>query len=148
MRRDVLSLIVGWTMMAMLIPLSFSFLITWWLDGFNTALISFMIPILFSGLIGLSLLSIGVRSDTTERLRDREAFAAVALAWPVAVLIGSLPFWLGGVFHGPFTDGSQMADIGRGFVNFMVRINVWFHNNRCNCYRALNEPELYSWNYS
>ena len=104
-------------MMAMLIPLSFSFLITWWLDGFNTSLVSFMIPILFSGLIGLSLLSIGVRSDTTERLRDREAFAAVALAWPVAVLIGSLPFWLGGVFHGPFTDGSQMADIGRGFVN-------------------------------
>ena len=117
MRRDVLSLIVGWTMMAMLIPLSFSFLVTWWLDGINTALISFMLPIVFSGLIGLALLSIGVRSDTTERLRDREAFAAVALAWPVAVLVGSLPFWLGGVFHGPFTDGSQMADIGRGFVN-------------------------------
>ena len=87
MRRDVLSLIVGWTMMAMLIPLSFSFLVTWWLDGINTALISFMLPIVFSGLIGLALLSIGVRSDTTERLRDREAFAAVALAWPVAVFV-------------------------------------------------------------
>ena len=37
MRRDVLSLIVGWTMVAMLIPLSFSFLVTWWLDGLNTA---------------------------------------------------------------------------------------------------------------
>ena len=68
-------------------------------------------------MIGFSLLSFGVRSDTTERLRDREAFAAVALAYPVAVLIGALPFWLGGVFHGPFTDGSTMADIGRGFVN-------------------------------
>ena len=117
MRRDVLSLIVGWTMVAMLIPLSFSFVVTWWLDGINTASVAFLMPIAFSGLIGIALLSIGVRSDTTDRLRDREAFAAVALAWPVAVLIGSLPFWLGGVFHGPFTDGSTMADIGRGFVN-------------------------------
>ncbi len=117
MRRDVLSLIVGWTMMAMILPLLFSFILTWWLDGINTALISFAIPIAISGMIGLALLSIGVRSDTTERLRDREAFAAVALAWPVAVLIGSLPFWLGGVFHGPFTEGSGMTDIARGFVN-------------------------------
>ncbi len=117
MRRDVLSLIVGWTMMAMIVPLLFSFIVTWWLDGINTALISFALPIAISGMIGLALLSIGVRSDTTERLRDREAFAAVALAWPVAVLIGSLPFWLGGVFHGPFTGGSEMTDIARGFVN-------------------------------
>ena len=95
MRRDVLSLIVGWTMMAMIVPLLFSFIVTWWLDGINTALISFAIPIAISGVIGVSLLSIGVRSDTTERLRDREAFAAVALAWPVAVFIGSFPFWLG-----------------------------------------------------
>ena len=117
MRRDVLSLIVGWTMMAMIVPLLFSFIVTWWLDGINTALVSFAIPIVISGMIGVALLSLGVRSDTTERLRDREAFAAVALAWPVAVLIGSLPFWLGGVFHGPFTDGSGMTDIARGFVN-------------------------------
>ena len=117
MRRDVLSLIVGWTMMAMILPLLFSFIVTWWLDGINTALVSFAIPIAISGMIGLALLSLGVRSDTTERLRDREAFAAVAMAWPVAVLIGSLPFWLGGVFHGPFTDGSGMTDIARGFVN-------------------------------
>ena len=117
MRRDVLALIVGWTMVAMLVPLSFSFLLTWFLDGFQIASRSFLIPIAFSGLIGVGLLTLGVRSDTTERLRDREAFAAVALAWPVAVFVGSFPFWLGGVFHGPFTDGSSMMDIARGFVN-------------------------------
>ncbi|MBA88617.1 MAG: hypothetical protein CMB16_05060 [Euryarchaeota archaeon] len=117
MRRDVLALIVGWTMVAMLVPLAFSFLVTWWLDDFQIAGKSFLLPILFSGLIGLGLLTFGVRSDTTERLRDREAFAAVALAWPVAVFVGSFPFWLGGVFHGPFTDGSSMMDIARGFVN-------------------------------
>ena len=105
MRRDVLSLIVGWTMVAMLIPLSFSFLVTWWLDGFNTASVAFLLPIAFSGLIGIAMLSIGVRSDTTERLRDREAFAAVALAWPVAVFGWKFAFWLGGVFM----DHSQMV---------------------------------------
>lgn len=117
MRRDVLALIVGWTMVAMVVPLAFSFGITWWLDGINTAMVAFFLPTVFSGLIGGTFLSVGVRSDTKDRLRDREAFAAVALAWPVAVFVGSLPFWLGGVFHGPFTDGSTMADIGRGFVN-------------------------------
>ena len=86
-RRDVLSLIVGWTMMAMILPLLFSFIITWWLDGFTLAFKSFMLPF-FPGVIGTLLLSVGV--ETTEN-RDREAFA-VALAWPVAVLIGSFPF--------------------------------------------------------
>ena len=117
MRRDVLSLIVGWTMVALIVPLLFSFFITWWLDGISTALVAFFIPTVLSGVIGIGLLSFGVRSDTSERLRDREAFAAVALAYPVAVFVGSLPFWLGGVFHGPFTDGSTFADIGRGYVN-------------------------------
>ena len=117
MRRDVLSLIVGWTMVALIVPLLFSFFITWWLDGIGTALVAFLIPTLLSGVIGIGLLSFGVRSDTSDRLRDREAFAAVALAYPVAVFVGSLPFWLGGVFHGPFTDGSTLTDIGRGYVN-------------------------------
>ncbi len=117
MRRDVLSLIVGWTMVAMMLPLMFSFAISWWLDGFTIALRAFLLPTVISGIIGGSLLTIFVRSDTTERLRDREAFVAVALAWPVAVFIGAFPFWLGGVFNGPFTDQAAMLDIARGFVN-------------------------------
>lgn len=117
MRRDVLSLIVGWTMVAMMLPLMFSFTISWWLDGFTIALRAFLLPTVISGIIGGGLLTIFVRSDTTERLRDREAFVAVALAWPVAVFIGAFPFWLGGVFNGPFTDQAAMLDIGRGFVN-------------------------------
>ena len=117
MRRDVLSLIVGWTMVALMVPLIFSFTITWWLDGFNIALRAFFIPTVFSGVIGGGLLTIGVRSDTTQRLRDREAFAAVALAWPVAVFVGALPYWFGGVFNGPFTNDIQFVDILRGGVN-------------------------------
>ena len=49
------------------------------LDGLNTAAVAFMIPLVFPP-DRLGILNIGVRSDTTERLRD-EAFAAVALAW-------------------------------------------------------------------
>ena len=78
---------------------------------------SFAIPAIFSSAIGFLMLSIGTRTDTTERLRDREAFAAVALVWPIAVFIGSLPYWLGGVFVGPFTDGAALIDILRGGVN-------------------------------
>ena len=117
MRKDVLALIVGWTMIALIAPLVLCFIITWAMDGFAIAAQSFLIPTLLSSAIGVLLLGYYVRTDTSDRVRDREAFAAVALAWPFAVLIGSLPFWLGGVFHGPFTDGSTMMDIARGFVN-------------------------------
>ena len=69
------------------------------MDGFTLAFKSFMLPIFWS-YWDLAAKCWSVFVVTTERPRD-EAFAAVALAWPVAVLIGSFPFWLGGVFHGP-----------------------------------------------
>ena len=117
MRRDVLALIVGWTMIAMILPLLVIAAVTIWLDDFEIALKAFVIPTILAGTIGILLLSLFVREDTRERLRDREAFAAVALAWPVAVLIGALPFWFGGVFHGPFTDYPGIQDLLRGFLN-------------------------------
>ncbi|HIL64742.1 MAG: hypothetical protein CXT71_01425 [Methanobacteriota archaeon] len=117
MRRDVLALIVGWTMIAMILPLLVIAAVTIWLDNLEIALKAFVIPTILAGTIGISLLSLFVREDTRERLRDREAFAAVALAWPVAVLIGALPFWFGGVFHGPFTDYPGIQDLLRGFLN-------------------------------
>ena len=62
------------------------------------------------------MLRFGTKRNTHMRLRDREAFAAVALVWPLAVFIGALPYWLGGMFHGPFTEGSDFLDIARGAV--------------------------------
>jgi trk system potassium uptake protein TrkH len=56
------------------------------------------------------------RTDSSERLRDVEAFVGVGLVWPISVLIGSLPFWLGGVFVGPFTSGAELSDMLTGFV--------------------------------
>jgi trk system potassium uptake protein TrkH len=117
MRTDVLSMILGWTLIALALPLAASGIATAFLDSIELALISFAIPSMISLTIGISMLTLGTRTNTSERLRDKEAFAAVALVWPLAVLIGSLPFWLGGVFVGPFTDGATMVDIARGAVN-------------------------------
>ncbi|MBT5025774.1 MAG: TrkH family potassium uptake protein [Euryarchaeota archaeon] len=117
MRFDVLNLILGWTLIALTLPLVLCGLLTVWLDDWQLAMYSFAIPAGLSTLLGTLMLSLGTRTDTTERLRDREAFAAVALVWPIAVLIGALPFWLGGMFVGPFTPDALMIDILRGGVN-------------------------------
>ena len=117
MRFDVLNLILGWTLIALTLPLVLCGLLTVWLDDWQLAVYSFAIPAGLSTLLGTLMLSLGTRTDTTERLRDREAFAAVALVWPIAVLIGALPFWLGGMFVGPFTPDALMLDILRGAVN-------------------------------
>ena len=117
MRFDVLNLILGWTLIALTLPLVLCGLLTIWLDDWQLAMYSFAIPAVLSPTVGLLMLSLGTRTDTTERLRDREAFAAVALVWPIAVFIGALPFWLGGMFVGPFTPDALMIDILRGAVN-------------------------------
>lgn len=117
MRFDVLALILGWTLVALTIPLVVCGILTGFLDDWDLAILAFSAPAASSLLIGYLMLRFGTRRNTHTRLRDREAFAAVALVWPLAVLVGALPYWLGGVFHGPFTDGSDLADILRGAVN-------------------------------
>ena len=117
MRFDVLNLILGWTLVALTVPLLFCVAITGYLDNWELALRAFSIPAGLSLFIGSMMLRFGTKRNTHMRLRDREAFAAVALVWPLAVFIGALPYWFGGVFHGPFTDGSSFADVARGAVN-------------------------------
>ena len=117
MRFDVLGLILGWTLVALTIPLVACAIITGLLDDWELAVRAFTVPAILSLIIGFLMLRFGTRTNTHTRLRDKEAFAAVALVWPLAVLIGALPYWLGGVFHGPFTDGSDVSDILRGAVN-------------------------------
>ena len=117
MRFDVLALILGWTLVALTIPLVVCGILTGFLDDWDLAILAFSAPAASSLLIGYLMLRFGTRRNTHTRLRDREAFAAVALVWPLAVLVGALPYWFGGVFHGPFTDGSDLADILRGAVN-------------------------------
>jgi len=122
MRFDVLNLILGWTLVALTLPLLFCVVITGYLDSWELALRAFSIPAGLSLFIGAMMLRFGTKRNTHMRLRDREAFAAVALVWPLAVFIGALPYWLGGMFHGPFTEGSDFLDIARGAVN------AWFES--------------------
>tara|TARA_B100000459_G_C8597552_1_gene210431 strand:+ start:1886 stop:3523 length:1638 start_codon:yes stop_codon:yes gene_type:complete len=153
MRTDVLNLILGWTLIALTVPLLLCGLLTIWLDDFQLAMYSFAIPAIFSSAIGFLMLSIGTRTDTTERLRDREAFAAVALVWPIAVFIGSLPYWLGGVFVGPFTEDAALIDILRGGVNSWFESMSGFtttgatvisHNMSPNCIPGVTPDCIYA----
>ena len=122
MRFDVLYLILGWTLLALMVPLAVCGLITAWLDSWQLALQAFLPAILFSGGMGACMLGLLTRTDSASRLRDLEAFVGVGLVWPITVFIGALPYWCGGVFVGPFTVDVEAIDIMRGFVN------AWFES--------------------
>lgn len=117
MRYDVLNLILGWTLIALMVPLAICGLLTLVLDGWQLAATAFLPAVLISGGLGAALLGFFTRTDSSERLRDLEAFVGVGLVWPITVLIGAIPYWLGGVFVGPMTDGAGLVDMARGFAN-------------------------------
>ena len=78
MRFDVLNLILGWTLVALTVPLLFCVVITGYLDNWELALRAFSIPAGLSLFIGSMMLRCGTKRNTNMRLRDREAIAAVA----------------------------------------------------------------------
>ncbi len=122
MRSDVLNLILGWTLIALLVPLGICAVITALLDGWELALRAFFPAMLISGGLGGAMLGLFTRTDSAQRLRDLEAFVGVGLVWPLTVFIGALPYWFGGVFVGPFVEDALLIDILRGFVN------AWFES--------------------
>ena len=148
MRSDVLYLILGWTLIALSIPLAICGVLTGILDSVELALRAFAIPSFISAFVGILMVSFGTRTNTSERLRDKEAFAGVALVWPIAVLIGALPCWLGGMFNGPFTPDVALIDIARGAVNSWFESMSGFtttgatviaHNMSPNCIPGVTE---------
>ena len=148
MRSDVLYLILGWTLIALSIPLAICGVLTGVLDSVELALRAFAIPSFISAFVGILMVSFGTRTNTSERLRDKEAFAGVALVWPIAVLIGALPYWLGGMFNGPFTPDIALVDIARGAVNSWFESMSGFtttgatviaHNMSPNCIPGVTE---------
>ena len=118
MRKDVIGLIIGITLLAITVPMLIAFVLGLILDDDpqNTS-ISFGIPIFISLSLGLFLFRRTKSQVNSRHVRDREAFVAVALAWPAVVLIGALPYWLGGMFWGPFNDAPGILELIRGFVN-------------------------------
>lgn len=148
MRSDVLYLILGWTLIALSIPLALCGVLTGALDSVELALRAFAIPSFISAFVGILMVSFGTRTNTSERLRDKEAFAGVALVWPIAVLIGALPYWLGGMFNGPFTPDIALIDMARGAVNSWFESMSGFtttgatviaHNMSPNCIPGVTE---------
>ena len=126
MRKDILSLVVGWTLILLCVPLTLVGLSSFVLgDGLDHALRAFLPPLLMCGILGVLLRRWGTHEDTDERLRDREAFAAVALGWPVVVAIGALPYWLGGMFHGPFGLLAGDIDMQTMAVGY---VHSWFES--------------------
>ena len=104
MRWDVVALVLGWTIGLVSIPLSVVAIYSGYTEGMEESIRTFGTPLLLSIFFGYGMVSRFGTSDTSSRVRDREAFASVALGWIPVVIIGSLPFWLGGMFHGPFDE--------------------------------------------
>ncbi|MCH2637390.1 MAG: TrkH family potassium uptake protein, partial [Candidatus Thalassarchaeum sp.] len=120
MRYDVIGLVAGWSLILLSIPLIISGGIGYIMNDELSILIwSFLPAVIFCIIVGGILVQLGTRRDSAERLRDREAFAAVALSWPLIVAVGALPYWFGPTFHGPITwdgDGGTLYEIMGGMV--------------------------------
>tara|TARA_B100000902_G_scaffold5395_1_gene7047 strand:+ start:740 stop:2314 length:1575 start_codon:yes stop_codon:yes gene_type:complete len=104
MRWDIIGLVIGWTLRIFSAPLVFVGIYSWWWvgEGLDFVLKTYLITFIIALILSQSLIRYGYNSQSNNRLiRDREAFAAVALAWPPIVLIGAIPFWMGGMFYGP-----------------------------------------------
>ena len=103
MRWDVVGLVLGWTIRLISIPLLLVFCYSAFIEseGYEYAAMTYLPAFIISLVVGQSLVSLAENSDASSRVRDREAFASVALGWIPVVAVGSLPFWLGGAFYGP-----------------------------------------------
>jgi trk system potassium uptake protein TrkH len=102
MRWDVVGLVLGWTIRLVALPLIIVCAFSAYDDGYEYAIKTYLIPILLAAILGQILLSLSNDYETSTRVRDREAFASVALGWIPVVLIGALPYWFGGTFNGPY----------------------------------------------
>ena len=120
MRWDVVGLVLGWTIRLVAVPLAVVAVYSCYQEGLEMGLRTFLAPLVLAVLLGQSLVSLSKDADASTRVRDREAFASVALGWIPVVAVGALPFWLGGMFYGPFEymDGTaSLSDVLTGLLH-------------------------------
>ena len=120
MRWDVVGLVLGWTIRLIAVPLAVVAVYSCHQEGLEMGLRTFLAPLVLAVLLGQSLVSLSKDADASTRVRDREAFASVALGWIPVVAVGALPFWLGGMFYGPFEymDGTAShSDVLTGLLH-------------------------------
>ncbi len=125
MRWDVIGLVIGWTLRIFAVPLAVVGAYSIYSDGWDYALKTYAIALLIA--IGFSqwLFSKASGFEVSSRVRDREAFAAVALGWPPVVLLGAIPFWLGGMFYGPF---EFIANEATSIEMMSGALHAWFES--------------------
>lgn len=128
MRWEVVSLVLGWTIGLVSLPLIVVGLYSLYAEGLEPAIRTFAIPALISISLGYFLVLRSRVSDPSARVRDREAFASVALGWIPVVIIGALPLWMGGMFHGPF--GEYWHPSNENSINHMLfgLLHSWFES--------------------
>ena len=117
MRHDVIFLIMGYVCLAVSLPLLVIGGVSIALDDLDSALTAFLGPAIFSAIFGIMCLKLLSTKETPSRLRDKEAIVAVGLSWLLVVLVGAFPYWLGGMFYGPFVDGASTQQIIQGFFH-------------------------------
>ncbi len=127
MRWDVVGLVLGWTIRLIALPLMvvFAYSASIESEGIEYAAKTYLPPAILSLVLGQSLVSLAKNSDSSSRVRDREAFASVALGWIPVVAVGALPFWLGGMFFGPFEIIAGEASIWEGLRGLLYS---WFES--------------------
>ncbi len=125
MRWDVIGLVIGWTLRIFAIPLAVVGAYSLYVDGWEYALQTYAIALVIAFGASQWLFAKASSYDVGSRVRDREAFAAVALGWPPVVFLGAIPFWLGGMFYGPieFMEGDA------SFMQMMSgALHSWFES--------------------
>ena len=128
MRWEVVGLVLGWTIGLVAIPLAIVTLYSAYAEGVEASGRTFLPPLILSIVVGYLMVTNFGSSDASSRVRDREAFASVALGWIPVVVVGSLPFWLGGMFHGPF-DGFWFPDSDSTPSDIMYGLlHSWFES--------------------
>ena len=125
MRWDVIGLVIGWTLRIFALPLAVVGAYSVYADGWEFALQTYAIALVIAIVASQWLFSKASSYEVGSRVRDREAFAAVALGWPPVVLLGAIPFWLGGMFYGPF---EFMADEATFFEMLSGALHAWFES--------------------
>lgn len=125
MRWDVIGLVIGWTLRIFAIPLAVVGSYSVYVDGWEFAFKTYAIALVIAFGASQWLISKYSGYEVSGRVRDREAFAAVALGWPPVVLLGAIPFWLGGMFYGPF----EFVDGNATFLEMLSgALHAWFES--------------------
>lgn len=125
MRWDVIGLVTGWTLRIFAMPLAVVGAYSIYADGVEFAVKTYAVALLLAFAISQWLIAKAHGHDVQNRVRDREAFAAVALGWPPVVFLGAIPFWLGGMFHGPFEFLAGDSTFGQMCLG---ALHAWFES--------------------